>query len=289
MARRRSVQNFIEDLPSEPDSTVAVGSITLPKFQPRRYFNPEKQAELERSLKEHGVLQPLLVRPVENSKYELVAGERRLRAATTIGLTSVPVVIREFTPEQARTIALVENLQREDLTPLEETEGILALLVSQLGESEDTITTLLHKMKNADSKNNVILEQESQVEQVFERLGMTWQSFATNRLPLLNLPEDVLDVLRKGKLEYTKARAIARVKDATTRVDLLNQAIQENLSLSEIKQRIKALTEQPTAPSHKTKAQDLARRVNKAKLWDVDPKRWAKVEKLMNQISELLD
>ena len=89
----------------------------MPKKQPRRYFDPDRQAQLIKSVQEHGILEPLLVRPLADGLYELVAGERRYRAAQELGLKEVPVVIREFDDKQALQVALIENLQREDLNP----------------------------------------------------------------------------------------------------------------------------------------------------------------------------
>src|SRR5512136_1925538 len=103
---------------------VPVASIVPAKYQPRHYFDEGAMQELTASVREHGILHPLLVRPAGIGQYELVAGERRYRAARAVGLTEVPVVVREMTDSQAVQYALVENLQRQDLNPLEETEGI---------------------------------------------------------------------------------------------------------------------------------------------------------------------
>ncbi|WP_245940007.1 ParB/RepB/Spo0J family partition protein [Stenomitos frigidus] len=100
--------------------------------QPRRYFDPEKLNQLAESIKQHGILEPLLVCFTAHGKYEIVAGERRYRAATMLGFTEVPVVIRDFSDQEALQVALIENLQREDLNPIEETEGILELVALRL-------------------------------------------------------------------------------------------------------------------------------------------------------------
>ena len=106
---------------------IALRSIELPESQPRKYFNPEKLEELATSMRTHGVLTPIVLRPRGGSKYELVAGERRFRAAKMAGLKQIPAVVKQLDDELALQIALVENLQREDLNPVEETEGILQL------------------------------------------------------------------------------------------------------------------------------------------------------------------
>ena len=150
------IKKFIADPNSlEPVSSsqsVAIDCIELPQQQPRRYFNSEKMAQLVQSVKEHGILEPLLVRPLPNGKYELVAGERRLRAAHTAKFAEVPVVVRELDDQQALQVALLENLQREDLNPVEETEGILQLLAISLNNTSDEVVSLLHQSYNAKQR-----------------------------------------------------------------------------------------------------------------------------------------
>lgn len=294
MGRQNRLRMVMDDIRADEEvQGIAIAQIQLPSEQPRKYFDPEKQAELEQSIKEHGILQPLLVRPISSGKYELVAGERRFKAATAVGLNSVPVVVRKFTSEQARTIALVENLQREDLTPLEETEGILALLSHELGGSQEEAVALLRQMSKQEERgDNVVPQEKAKAEEVFQSLGMSWQSFLSHRIPLLNLPDDVLEVLRQGRLKYTKARAIARIKDEAARVELLQNAIEENLSLNEIKERIKALTNKADLSAYKEQIQTTSRKLSKLgklKLWETNPKKWTKIEKLLNQINELVD
>jgi len=127
---------------------VAVTAIRLPPQQPRRYFDPDKLEQLVLSIKEHGILEPLLVRPRPGGEYELVAGERRYRAAQKLGLAEVPVVIRKLTDEEALALSLIENLHREDLNPVEETEGILQLLSLKLNVAVEETISLLYRMQN---------------------------------------------------------------------------------------------------------------------------------------------
>lgn len=119
--------------------SMPLDQIVLPPNQPRRYFDSEALKQLTESIKQHGILQPVLVRPLDGEKHELVAGERRYRAAKEIGLKVVPVVIRELDDNAAFQFALIENLLREDLNPVEETEGILQLLSLKLGRSVEDI------------------------------------------------------------------------------------------------------------------------------------------------------
>ncbi len=134
------------------ETTVKLEDIVLPQHQPRRYFDPQALKELVESVKQHGILQPLLVRPLGGGKYELVAGERRLRAGQEALLEVAPVVVRELSNDQAFQLALIENLQREDLNPVEETEGILHLLAIRLQCDVEAVKSLLYRMKNAHSK-----------------------------------------------------------------------------------------------------------------------------------------
>lgn len=124
---------------------ISIDAIQLPQSQPRRYFDTEKISQLALSIQEHGILEPLLVRP-QGEAYELVAGERRFRAAKMVGLEEVPVVIREFDDQEALQISLVENLIREDLNPIEVTEGILQLLSLRLKQSTNDVVSLLYRM-----------------------------------------------------------------------------------------------------------------------------------------------
>lgn len=276
-------------------NTIAISQIQLPASQPRRYFDPQKLEELSASIKELGILEPLLVRPLPKNNYELVAGERRYRAASMAGLTEVPVIVREMDDTITHQVRLVENLQREDLNPLEETEGILELLGIQLKQSIPEVVSLLYRMQNeAKGKvtQNVLGNNETQIiKSVFDSVGtISWESFVSSRLPLLKLPQNVLEVLRKGRLEYTKARAIARVKDEQTRKELLEVAVKENLSLNEIKLNIKNTeqSESEETPSLKQRADNTFRRLKQSKVWD-EPKKKAKIEKLLAQLDALME
>ncbi|NJN48567.1 MAG: ParB/RepB/Spo0J family partition protein, partial [Alkalinema sp. RL_2_19] len=129
---------------------VSTASIQLPRQrQPRRYFSAEKLDQLKVSINAHGILEPLIVRPLKSGKFELVAGERRLRAAKDLKLSEVPVVVRDFSDEQAYEVSLLENLQRDDLNPIDETEGILYLLNQTLQLAKEQVVSLLNKAANA--------------------------------------------------------------------------------------------------------------------------------------------
>lgn len=283
------------DVP-RPELTVLTSEIHLPAQQPRRYFDPQAMQSLVESIRRDGVLEPLLVRSREAGGYELVAGERRYRASQEVGLTTVPVVIRQMTDEQALHITLVENLLREDLNPLEETEGILQLLALRLKIGVDAAVSLLYRMQNDVQRltHNVMGQPESEVVQaVFTEVGIAWESFVNNRLPLLKLPDDILGALREGQIAYTKAQAISRVKDEPKRKRLLKQAIAKDLSVAQIRDQVKqsnvvqADDENPE-PSFRLRVDDIFRRVKKAKIWD-DPKKQRKLEKALAEMEGLLE
>ncbi len=313
-----------ESAPNSADSSlVKLSDLRRPEQQPRRYFDPSSLQELVASIKLHGILQPLLVRPLPQGGYELVAGERRYRAATEAQLSEVPVVVKELDDESALAISLIENLQREDLNPLEETEGILQLLAiklkSELEEVPRTLYRLQKALKNQDdelsaeriieSKNdeeesshnvmgnnesgqsNIDKEELSIVEEVFKGLGlMNWSSFVKNRLPLLNLPEELKLALREGQIAYTKAKAIASLKDEVQRAVLLAEAIEKQLSLTQIKEKLKELqpvssSSQPQEIPDRLKA--AYQQVKKTRIWE-DKKKRRQLETLLNKLEALI-
>lgn len=290
-------QKFIANPESVQSSQAAeIDQIRLPKKQPRRYFDPDRQAQLIQSVQEHGILEPLLVRPLADGLYELVAGERRYRAALELGLKEVPVVVREFDDKQALQVALIENLQREDLNPIEETEAILELLAIQIDGTTDDVASILHRVNHAKNRDqelegNVSLQFEK-IESVLTGIGrFSAESFRSSRLPLLNLPDEVLKALREGNLEFTKARAIARVKDEPQRKALLKAATAKNLPLSEIKQKIqglKAPQEESSEANYTQRLSQIGLRLKRSVIWE-DPKKRTKLEKLLSQLDELVE
>jgi ParB family transcriptional regulator, chromosome partitioning protein len=316
MARERKtlsdavMKRFMADPTSlqtdQPTTTVPLTAIQLPARQPRRYFDPEKMAQLVISVQEYGILEPILVRPIGTDTYELVAGERRLRAAKTVGLTEIPIAIRDFSDQEALQVSLMENLQREDLNPIEETEAVLELLTVVLGVSTEEVKSAIYQAANAknrrqDLKGNVSLQIET-IESLLAGLGrFNLESFRSSRLPLLNLPNNVLDALRGGKLEYTKARTIARVSDTAQRDRLLEQAVSSRLSLSEIKTKVKETKPVANAPVELTlqptlrvlpdqllfeRFTDLAKRLRRSELWS-DPNKRERLTSLLNELEAL--
>ena len=281
------------DYKSDSLPTLPLAKIKLNREQPRRYFAPHKHKQLVESIRHQGILQPLLVRPVVDG-YELVAGERRYRAALEAELTEAPVIIKNLSSTEAIAVSLTENLQRDDLNPIEETEGILSLLSLQLEKSTEEVISLLYQLNNCKAgnvKENVFLNDEQVIiTRIFEQLGkLSWESFVSSRLPLLKLPSDVLKVLREGKIEYTKARAIAKVSNLEMRASLLEQAIKEQLSLTQIKDLIASRKEvEEVASTPQQQVKEFSQKLRQS-CRSIDPKTWRKIKGYMEKIENLLE
>lgn len=175
------------------------------KNQPRKYFDEEALSELSSSIAEHGILQPIVVRPIAETGYQIVAGERRWRAARLAGLTEVPVIIKELTDKQVMELALIENLQREDLNPIEEAEGYKALMET-------------HELTQ---------------ETVAKRVGKS-RSAVANSMRLLNLPESVREMARDGRISAGHARTLLAFEDVETVKAVANEIIEKGLSVRDV-------------------------------------------------------
>jgi ParB family transcriptional regulator, chromosome partitioning protein len=249
-------RNTLDDLFGNHKEEISTSVLTLPipqivlsPSQPRRYFDSDKLQSLANSIKEVGLLEPIVVRKIGDEKYELIAGERRLKACEKAGLDCIAVSIISVDDTTASHIRLVENLQREDLNVYEETMGILELLAILLNTDTEDVVSILHRMLDEDKgkvPHNVMGNLESRtIQELFLKLGkITWQSFISNRLPILKLQEDIKEILLEGKLEYTKAIAISKIKDKEKRVEVLEQAISNKLSLSRIKELVEKILEE---------------------------------------------
>lgn len=192
---------------------IRLSEIEPNRSQPRKNFDEEALAELSESIRQHGILQPLVVRPIPGAGgYQLVAGERRWRAARMAGLSEVPAVIREFGDNEAMQIALIENLQREDLNPVEEAEGYRSLLETY-GLTQDDVSRKVGKSRPA----------------------------VANALRLLGLPEDVLGLVRDGSLSQGHARALLAIGDEKVMREAAERAVKEKLSVREVEKLAKKL------------------------------------------------
>lgn len=186
----------------EPTGTLPVTRLRPGSGQPRRSFDEASLRDLAVSLREQGVLQPLLVRPVGDD-FEIVAGERRWRAAQLAGLTEVPVAIRELSDQEARVASLVENLQRENLNLLDEVDAKLELVALLFGTSRDEARSRLLRLAKLEAA-----PEAEQLDVLFGALGESWRTFAKNKLRVLRWPAPLLDALRDG-VPFTLGAVIA--------------------------------------------------------------------------------
>lgn len=215
------------DVLSEGGSVMLpIGDIEPDRGQPRTKFTEEALSELEASIREFGVLQPLLVRPMSDGSYKIVAGERRWRAARRAELTEVPVIIKSLTDSEAAAIALIENLQREDLNPIEEAFGIQKL-IEEYGFTQEEAATKLSKSRPA----------------------------ITNALRLLALPKDVLKSVEDGLLSAGHARALLGLEDEEQISDIAREIVEKQLSVRQTEQLVKAL-KKPKKNTVKQKTRD---------------------------------
>ena len=204
---------FIDNSTEENgDKLVNINDIEPNRDQPRKFFDEEALKELADSIAMHGVIQPLLVRPLSDGGYQLIAGERRWRASRMAGLSQVPVVVKEMTDEEAMELALIENLQREDLNPIEEAEGFKLLM--------DTYS----------------LTQE----QAAEKVGKSRPAVA-NALRLLSLPGAVLDMVKQGIISSGHARTLIPLTDEKLIIKLAEEISQKELSVRETERIVKTL------------------------------------------------
>lgn len=192
--------------------TVRIADIAPNHFQPRRVFSETELAELEASIRASGLLQPITVRPRKSGGWELVAGERRLRAAGRLGWSEIPAIVRDFDDRAMLTLALVENLQRTDLNALEEAEGYQRL----------------------------IHEFELTQQQVADAVGKD-RTTITNLLRVLTLPAAVRQMVEKGHITAGHARALLAVKDERRQLELANEIVARQLSVRDVESRARGI------------------------------------------------
>lgn len=212
-------------LAQENGTVLHLTEIEPNRNQPRKEFDEQALSELADSIREHGIIQPLLVRPLETGGYQLVAGERRWRAARMIGLTEVPVVVKEMTETEVMELALIENLQRQDLNPLEEAAGYRELMTTY-GLTQD---------------------------QVAKRVGKS-RSAVANCLRLLTVPEEIQPFLRSGQLSAGHVKALAGMSDREEMVRIAKSAADKGLSVREVERQVQSFTApRPSSPSGEEK------------------------------------
>lgn len=189
---------------------IDINNIKPNSNQPRKTFDESKLEELAESIKEHGLIQPLVVRKSPNG-YEIVAGERRWRAARKIGIREIPAIVRELSDEENMLLAIIENMQREDLDPIEEAEGINQM-IERYGLSQ---------------------------EQVSKSLGKS-RPYITNQLRLLKLPKQIRRMVSEGKLSSGHVRALITIDNEDKQIKLAIQAVEQGLSVRQVEALAKA-------------------------------------------------
>lgn len=189
---------------TEHTKTVPIKQLYASKYQPRSEFNKEALDALTNSIKEKGVLQPLLVRAKNNGKFEIIAGERRFRAACQAGLTEIPVIVKQMADKEVLEVALVENLLRENLSAIEEAEG-LQRLINEFSHTQEALSNVIGKSR----------------------------SYIANTLRLLTLPASVQQLIRDGKLTAGHARPLVGLEKAE---DLAKKIVAKGLSVREVEE-----------------------------------------------------
>ncbi len=209
-------ENALED--AGKAVTLPIGEIEPNREQPRKAFDDAALAELSASIAQHGVLQPLLVRPMSGGGYQIVAGERRYRASRVAGLTELPAVIRELSDKEAAQLALIENLQREDLNPMEEALGFQKLMEGY-GMTQEETAHIVNKSRPA----------------------------VANALRLLNLPEEVTAMVADGTLSAGHARAILSFAPEL-QVETAKNAVRSGASVRELERQARAAQREKKTP-----------------------------------------
>lgn len=212
----KDASNKTEDNIFEQVEQVAIDTIVPNQYQPRTIFSEEKIEELARTIHTHGVIQPIVIRKMDEERYEIIAGERRYRAMKSLGWTEVPAIIRNLDDKETASIALIENLQREELTPIEEAQAYDQLL--QLHE----------------------LTQEA----LAQRLGKG-QSTIANKLRLLKLPQPVQEAIMDKHITERHARALITLKDEALQEQVCEEVIEKQLNVKQLEERIHEMLHPP--------------------------------------------
>ncbi|KKK36865.1 chromosome partitioning protein ParB [Mesobacillus campisalis] len=215
---------------------IPIDDIVPNRFQPRTVFDDEKIEELARTIHTHGVIQPIVIREFEDGKYEIIAGERRWRAMRKLGWEEVPAIVNNLTDAETASVALIENLQREELSPIEE-----AIAYGKLLE--------IHNLTQ---------------EALAQRLGKG-QSTVANKLRLLKLPQEVQDSLLNKQISERHARSLIPLKDAEKQVQLLNEIIEKSLNVKQTEARVEKMMSQddkPPKPKRRAFSKDMRIAVN---------------------------
>jgi ParB family chromosome partitioning protein len=219
-------EEIIEKTEGEEVKKIPVAQIVPNRFQPRTIFDEEKIAELALTIQTHGIIQPIVVRECEDGKFEIIAGERRWRAVQKLGWTEIPAIIKNLNDKETASVALIENLQREELTPIEEAMAYAKLLE-------------LHHLTQ---------------EALAQRLGKG-QSTIANKLRLLKLPQEIQEALLQRTITERHARALIVLKDKEKQLKLLKEILEKQLNVKQTEDRVlKMLEAANPKPKPKRKA-----------------------------------
>lgn len=218
------LENATDDMVAT--NTLPLNEIIPNKDQPRKTFDEGSIQELAQSIEQHGVLQPLLVRPLAEGGYQLVAGERRWRACRIAGVKEVPVVVKELTDTETMEIAIIENLQREDLNPIEEAEGLQAL-IDKCGFTQEEVATSVGKSRPA----------------------------IANSLRLLRLPEEVRDMTKNGDISAGHARALLSFDNEAMIYEVAQNIVSNKLTVRDV-ERLAKINETAKTPVRRAKRRD---------------------------------
>lgn len=218
----RSISDLLEENKTSVTVNEEVVDIDISKIlpnpeQPRTHFNKGALEELAESIKNHGVIQPIILKPAGNFQYTLVAGERRVKASIIAGLKSVPAIIRDYNSILLSELAILENIQREDLTPIEE----------------------------AIALQNALVKLKLTHEQLGKKIGKS-RSYVTNSIGLLNLPSAIINDVNTGKLSMGHARVLSKIKNQELCFDLYNRIIKEDLTVRELELIVREINKKTT-------------------------------------------
>lgn len=241
VAERQQLQSQVDDRKIS-HATVPIAQILRRPYKSRREKDQQAFNELVHSIKTYGFRGSIWLQRLPNGDLRLIAGESRLDSALAAGLTEIGADIVEVDDVTAVKLSRIENARRRNLNALDDTEELLYLLMMVLKKSREDTKKLLYRYKNTVEGNSSIDPQiKEAIESVFEEVApdLGIRTFVTSRLPLLELPIDILEAYNMGQLEYTKAIELGRIGDEALRSSLLRETIEEGLSLSVLKNRIR--------------------------------------------------
>ncbi|WP_034341966.1 ParB/RepB/Spo0J family partition protein [Deinococcus misasensis] len=278
----------------EQEDTRVVQNLNLSDIHPdpeqvRRFFDPLTLQSLADSIRKVGVQNPIQVQPRPEGGHWIVTGERRYRASLLAGKETIPaVVLPQQSPEQLALLQMIENAQREDLDPYTQTVAVVGILSLTFKQAEPELVRWLGAIGRDGSET--ALQDREKVEEVLKALhpGLTFLSFVKNRLPLLQLPEDLRTVLQQGKLEYTKARILQQVKNDRERSKLLTEALEHQWSLQELKTQVRVLLDKQKPEKTSSGLSMMLRGKEARKFQKLSPEKKALVEAKWQEIQELL-